>query len=537
MSKSLRSFKSLKMRIPIGFNMNPKNINRKNINGSKLNTIKEIYKPIIQTTNSTANTLDKEIPLLTNDGNNETDDLEHPKPLISDYEDEINELKNQFLLKKQTPNSKALQNSMKTNYTPIGTSLTKKPNLPLRKTCKINLENKKVKKLLTKTLNNALSNTLNNSLNHAFNKTLDNNSGGNSFIKKIMTKNMSEKASNIVQKIKYYKKLSNCESYRNDKNKNNNKMIFIFDFSKNRSLMNKINKEKKEFLNHSTICRKENNKNVIKPNTNINNQKKSKIPIERKHIYLNDLFYPIQKSIKTELSDERTPLYHSNLSTTAHKNRNGGIVNSLEFRENNFHKLHNVINTPIYRKRTYEKGGKFNNVQTTFVVVSKKNSTIQPPSTCKTTQLSQYISYNTHNNPIAPKCNSMTSIYDSMNSIPQNRYDKNSFLNKNLIKNNTNRISLKNRALTNSVIDINDKDKPKNNNNNKNNSYLEVVCDSIRRNNTSKNDNKKNYYLFNDKELNNSSNKNYFNIYNSIYDSYSYNLGNHWNKLSPHNYY
>ena len=176
MSKSLRSFKSLKMRIPIGFNMNPKNINRKNINGSKLNTIKEIYKPIIQTTNSTANTLDKEIPLLTNDGNNETDDLEHPKPLISDYEDEINELKNQFLLKKQTPNSKALQNSMKTNYTPIGTSLTKKPTLPLRKTCKINLENKKVKKLLTKTLNNALSNTLNNSLNHAFNKTLDNNS-------------------------------------------------------------------------------------------------------------------------------------------------------------------------------------------------------------------------------------------------------------------------------------------------------------------------------------------------------------------------
>ena len=90
----------------------------------------------------------------------------------------------------------------------------------------------------------------------------------------------------------------------------------------------------------------------------------------------------------------------------------------------------------------------------------------------------------------------MTSIYDSMNSIPQNRYEKNSFLNKNLIKNNTNRISLKNRALTNSVIDINDKDKPKNNNN-KNNSYLEVVCDSIRRNNTSKNENKKNYYLFN----------------------------------------
>ena len=103
------------------------------------------------------------------------------------------------------------------------------------------------------------------------------------------------------------------------------------------------------------------------------------------------------------------------------KIKSSEIKSVVEFQKNIFQNKLDVQNNSKYRKKTFERGGKFNNVQTTYVVISKKKTTKNIPKSNLSNITPEIIDYNKYKyiNPTpSANCLNYGKLYKAGN-IPQ----------------------------------------------------------------------------------------------------------------------
>ena len=398
------------------------------------------------------------------------EELDHPKPLMSDYEDNFEDLKNQFIHKIE--NKKILQNSFpnkenqdlnlnlknipKMNDIPkinnshneeyfllinnkdnnqqkdinnsnninddniirqkkvLNTEMVSKGDINQNKAQINNNNNMNYKKCNTDIIANnnyiangdkirvkedILINKLNNQVNNNQKKTNEEISSYNLKEKKYRAipkgfKNNKNNINNIIRNENYNymnrpinNKINKNQYYKNNsytkyqKQKVNSVYIPNTKVKYENGIQNKIVKEVYERNN----SQKNNNQNLhnksfnlsLKDLNNINSENIKPINIKK----INNLIYneERQDSKLERIYEDDTPLNNKNII----KNElNNGLnivkIKSSEIKKPDFPKRDNVFinrldnpNNMKYRKRSFERGGIFNNVQTTFVVISK----------------------------------------------------------------------------------------------------------------------------------------------------------------------
>jgi len=395
------------------------------------------------------------------------EELDHPKPLMSDYEDNFEDLKNQFIYKIE--NKKNLQNSFP-NKENQDLNLNLK-NIPqINDIPKINnSHNEEYFLLIDNNKDNNQQKDTNNSNNKNYDKTIRQkkvlntdiiSKGDNNQNKaQINNNNMNYKKSNtdiiannnfiangdkirvkediLINKVNNQvnnnqKKTNEEISFYNLKDKkyraipkgfknNINNIIRNENYNyMNRPINNKINKNQYYKNNSYTKYQKQKVNSVYIPNTKVkyengiqnkivkevyernNSQKNNNQNLHNKsfNLSLKDLNNINSENIKPinikkinnliyneERQDSKLERIYEDDTLLNNKNiikneLNNGLnivkIKSSEIKKPDFPKRDNVFinrldnpNNMKYRKRSFERGGIFNNVQTTFVVISK----------------------------------------------------------------------------------------------------------------------------------------------------------------------
>ena len=421
------------------------------------------------------------------------EELDHPRPLLSDIEEEENELfllKNNFNKKVEEKKNlkilKNVKNDLNLKFIPKSTEIPKIIGLPPEQAEYNNtdIKKKRIENNDDKNINNKIINSktinnknipfqksyksgtisrkqinnikaqINNKMNYIVNNNDINNYNYNNDIKikpKIQQiinsnrkkpllnnsqKNIYENEKNssftqsnteinnnlIINENKDYINVSNNINNINNSNntinnQNNINKILIKQNSKKKVIYNNkkyqvhsvyIPKSKLEIKNenelHKKIIQEDSEKNYSQtkmiqtdPNINLNlnkniqqNISRIKTLLKRKPINIrninnllsNDELYHLQLDKGNQINNVDIPEIPKN-SNTQNNVLNYTKMKSteikpqiLEKKNNSFsNKFDSQENHPKYRRKTFERGGKYNNIQTTYVVISKKKNT------------------------------------------------------------------------------------------------------------------------------------------------------------------
>ena len=397
--------------------------------------------------------------------NNEIDNdyIDHPQPLISENEEDLEELKAQFIKKEETKEKETTKGVGDVNSNVENTKKTKGADhveetktgsLIIEKTVEENKNTKKIDLLCRKRsenimplkkkykyetipissikahayfkLNNVnknsdfntdkkeeekseliyVQNTLNKELNNNSKKSSCQNSSLN-----ILIENNNKR--NILKRIKTEKENCNYLNISNDNNQNINNKNFVkksrtlYDNNQNNYLYNNQKRRvnngniKKENIAKEEESIKNNfkskNMNIIQNNKKIISQfqEKNFVLRNRKPINIKNIYNSIPiDNFQTLTSDRESQSNKIGLDEKT-KNRIEGNnalylskIKSDEIKASNFQKKQKSLfnmktandnNAQRYRKKTFDKGGKFNNVQTTYIVISKNQNTNKIP--------------------------------------------------------------------------------------------------------------------------------------------------------------
>ena len=262
----------------------------------------------------------------------------------------------------------------------LNTPIKKSVNKDLKEENNINKipKNQTLKKIKINKEENIHKNSMSNTLvgECPIHKTINN---GKTKIKINNNKNKSQIFSNNYNK---YQNENNYEEI--SKNSANESIRKSHSFSK---IL--INKNHNENYDYQLV---NNNMNVI---SNENNSPKgNNIEMYQNNNLLNLVSSPINNSINSiqiknqnhqnidiynDFQKVRTKIQHYSLpknsnSNTNNKRRINNLHNNKFFYDRTFEQKENMQDNSQYKKQTYEVGGKFNNVQTTYVVISKNDT-------------------------------------------------------------------------------------------------------------------------------------------------------------------
>lgn len=402
---------------------------------------------------------------------NEIDDeeeLDHPKPLRSDSEEDLDDLKSEFIIKREK--EETLDNILKNeqyfslNFDGIQKNVDEVVIPDIRDAKQIRhrviddnknekkeniLNGRKMKKLIplkksfnsrTITINqvNQIKFKINKKLNNIDvnknnieqkekkdNKNIKHNSNENNINKELINNNknnMFHHASlnllkkKIDKKINFEKKNSSKmgnENYnyvniiKNDKKQYNDLRSMLIDNQNSYLHANSlpISKIKYRIPKTKNIIKEECEKNhsqerkdeTIRNKIHLTqNQQKNLVLKKKKLISLKNKNYLIHnegiQSLTSDVSGKDNVYLNENSFNKTEGNiniiDNFSKVKSNELKRHNLDKKYNIFenkkeetqnNNLKYRKKTYEKGGKFNNIQTTFVILSKNQNTNKIP--------------------------------------------------------------------------------------------------------------------------------------------------------------
>ena len=440
--------------------------------------------------------------------------LDHPKPLISDCEDNLIDLKVQFInkinykkklktyLKYENNQDLNLKNVIKScEFTQCLDSISENqcPNIQMKKNSKIinglnilnNNKNEKFgplkKSYKSETITRKQLNEIKAQINNKMNFELNNNNIINNNTEKkekqkydSIEKNKPKKIFNYKHK-QIYKNLSNNNSNnikemknkinpKYNQNKNNiqirNEAYHTMNISKNKNSLktqqyqnssNSIDNLKQKvhsvFIPMSKkIYKNENIKNIIQEENENNNSQENIVITEPNINSFQDqsIIQPLRKRKTSEVNknfNETIPnteikILQQDKDLDINKNGINNIINKkpesndklniskIKSNEiNNYQTKHYLSKNEFdshnqkYRTKTFERGGKFNNVQTTYVVISKNKNSRETP---KANLNSEFIDYNELNmiNP-TQSANKLTfSKFYRKTNIPQ-RYSNN----------------------------------------------------------------------------------------------------------------
>ena len=395
--------------------------------------------------------------------------LDHPKPLISDCEDNLIDLKAQFIykinykkklkayLKYDNNKDLNLKNATKscefTQY--LDSKENQNPNLQMKEDSKIvnglnilnNKKNEKFRPLkksyksetITKKQLNEIKSQIHNKMNFIINNNdiINNNTEKkekhknesieinkpkkifnykhNQVYKNLSTNNPKEMKTKIIPK---YNQNKNNIQIRNEKYhsmniQNNNNLNQTQKIQNNSKLIDNLKQQvhsvfipmsKKIYKNENikNIIQEENENNNSQENIDITEPNKNKFQIQqnmqplrkRKNIE-NENF---NNSIPTEeiniiQQDKELDMKKKGISNIYNKNQelnNNLNISKMKSNEINIYQTKNYlfnnefdnqINNQKYRTKTFERGGKFNNVQTTYIVISKNKNIKENPKT------------------------------------------------------------------------------------------------------------------------------------------------------------
>ncbi len=409
-----------------------------------------------------------------NDEKNNEEEIDHPKPLLSDIEEDLDDLKAQFIkknvdkeiLNKDKNNNLYFENIKKNNNTMdildtknkilIEENTKEKDNninnekvlnkkkseiyFPLKKSYKsenlcldhikpqlsVNfIDNdkkdyniKKIKRNEQIFMSNRSKKELNNNR-----KTLCQNSSFNLLNEKTTKKNKPEKRNeNKVRNENYnYLNIPNNNKKINKKSPINKSVSIINNNQKQYLYTSNIPKVKRKYgnLQIESIIKEECERNHSQEKTNslIHNRMTNIPQNQQKNITSRSTIPIILKNINNSLPNEeirsfasdRDYEYSSNVLDEFSKNNteennvhNLSRIKSNDLKKTDFQKRHNIFmnnkeddhnNTSRYRKKTYEKGGKFHNVQTTYIVISKKPNINKIPKSSNNPEIVDYNKY------------------------------------------------------------------------------------------------------------------------------------------------
>ena len=270
-----------------------------------------------------------------------------------------------------------------------------------------------------------------NYLNIPNNKNINNSNNRTQINKKREIINNQKQQMNSVYipkcKINYNpkRKKEECEkNYSKDNNSqtepninNNSKEVQIIQQPQNDSKIKNLIKSKS--INISNI-------NNLFPN-----EQGNILQLEREKDKDNKI-YEINKVDISEIPKIQNESININNNNVNLNNSNNNILNLqkiksseiksvVEFQKNIFQNKLDVQNNSKYRKKTFERGGKFNNVQTTYVVISKKKTMKNIPKSNLSNITPEIIDYNKYKfiNPTpSANCLNYGKLYKAGN-IPQ----------------------------------------------------------------------------------------------------------------------
>ena len=462
------------------------------------------------------------------------EELDHPRPLLSDIEEEEAELfilKNKFI--KKTEDKKKLKvlgdgkNNLNLKFIPKSSEIPKIKDLPPEpKENSTNIKNIPFKSYKSETISKKQINNIKAQINNKMNYIINNNDIIN--YKYITDKKIKPKNQQIINSNKVKPRLNNSKKYiyENEKNSSNcqlnteiNNNLII---NENKSHINIQNNPNNISNNNNDINNKKNvNQYLIKQNSKkkiiINNQKqqvhsvyipKSKIKIKnenedekelpKKTIQEDNYFQKnmtqtepninlnLNKTIQSNTSKiktliKRKPINITNInnllsnhgtyllesdrgvdinkedipeipkSSNTHNNvlkfskmKSSEIKSpNLEKKNNSFiNKFDSQENHPKYRTKTFERGGKFNNIQTTYVVISKKNNSKGIPKANISPKIIDYNKYKLINPIPSANCLNNAKLYKG-GGIPQHysidlRFQRMTFNESKKVGNNSN---------------------------------------------------------------------------------------------------
>ena len=436
--------------------------------------------------------------------------LDHPKPLISDCEDNLIELKVQFINKINYKNKLKTHLKYENNqdlnlkHTTKSCELTqylysienKNPNLQMKKNSKIvnglNVNNKKneifrplKKSYKSETITEKQLNEIKSQIHNKMNFIINNNDIINNntekkekhknesieinkpkkifnykykqVYKNLSTNNTKEMKTKIIPKYNQNKNNNQIrnENYRSMNIQNNNNLNKTQKIQSTSNLIDNLKQQVHSvFIPMSKkIYKNENIKNVIQEeNENNNSQENNAITEPNKNKFQNPPNMKLLRNRKISenenfnntIPNEEIKIIQQNKELDINKvginniynkkqelNKNLNIskiksneINNSQTKNYLFNnEFDNQRNNQKYRTKTFERGGKFNNVQTTYVVISKNKNTNETP---KTNLNHEIIDYNELNmiNP-TQSANKLTfSKFYRKNNIPE-KYSNN----------------------------------------------------------------------------------------------------------------
>ena len=464
----------------------------------------------------------KELELTKISSYNEIDNeeyIDHPKPLQSENEEDLEELKSQFITKNETEKKETAKSVVNNTSLDLETTKKTKDASYVTETKrgsfvkeKLVVENDNTKKniLRRKRSENVIpikksynyeTIPINHIKAHTYFKINNiNNSNNNNNINKtdynidkkgkennqfLYIKNSRKKELNNNRKSMYQNSSFNLFSYNENKdaiikrmkNENYNYMN-ITNNNKNIDKNNKVNKSdtlsdnsnpnrflysynnKKRITNNGKTqtennaeekCEISNLKtksmNIIQNNSNniiSKNQQKNVVLRNKKQIFLKNINNSIPiKDFKTLTSEKENESNKNGLNINSKnktEEKNNMIylskIKSSEIKMPDCQKRHNILykpiinnndnnNTPKYRKKTFEKGGKFNNVQTTYIIISKNPNSNKISKVNLNPEIIDSNRYKFFNPTPSANCLNVVKLNNTENISPnyQNEYD------------------------------------------------------------------------------------------------------------------
>ena len=457
---------------------NENNKNKENIVSSqkiinKNNHVHYYSKSSNRSNNNNNSKKDLELPkkLSYNDEKNNEEEIDHPKPLLSDTEEDLDDLKAQFIKNNEDKEilNKDINNNLYFEYIPkindnpntkneilIEENTAEEDNninnekvlkrkrseryFPLKKSHKSeNLCLNHIKPQLSDNFNDNDKKDYNikkikkneqiimpNRSKKEFNnnrKTLCQNSSFKLLNEKTTKKNKPEKRNeNKIRNENYnYINIPINNKNTNKKSPINKSVSIINNNQKQYLYTSNIPKLKRKYgnLQIESIIKEECERNHSQektissiPNrmTNISqNQQKNITLRSRKPINLKNINNSLPNEEIRSFASDRDYDYSSYVldefsknNTEENNTHNLSRIKSNDLKKSDFQKRHNIFmnnqvdnhnNTSRYRKKTYEKGGKFNNVQTTYIVISKKPNINKIPKSNNNPEIVDYNKY------------------------------------------------------------------------------------------------------------------------------------------------
>ena len=417
------------------------------------------------------------------------DELDHPRPLMSENEEELDELKAHFkndksvnldiYLKYEQNKELNLQNVPKSNEIPninyykiedkieihdfdmkknkIEKEDNKKKNIkfiPFQKNYKSETISRRQINQIKAQINNKMNCILNNNdiLNNnntekkekpKFEKIINSNKPSQEIYGHVSSNNLKEKRYEKINNVHQnnYQIRNENYNYMNISNQEESEIQYIIENQKQQvhSVYIPMRKIKLENSKKKNI-QEESEKNyshekMIQTDPNIGYNLSKIIPKNKsqrvsKSINLSNINnLDSNEEIQKFESVRDCEINKLNINEIPIKNDKENTLNlikrkSSEIKETDLQKRHNLFinkpenqkNSSKFRKKTFERGGKFNNVQTTYVVISKKPKTKGIPKAIITPEIIDYTKYKPINPTPSANCLNYSKLYKGMNN-------------------------------------------------------------------------------------------------------------------------